>query len=346
MAAGKVVLSAVRRALAGAGKGLRGAEGSVDRRLRAQALAELAALDDRAPTQSLAARPAPRPGPLPLNKVCDLADFAHPELVEALRDVFPHELARFGPGFPATVEYRKHWEVAMTARAFRAGSVLRPDAEVLGVGAGNEPTIFWLTQHVRRVFATDLYLAEGWGESANARMMLEPATQWPGAWNPRRLVVQHMNGLDLRYEDASFDGIFSSSSIEHFGTDADIARAVDEMFRVLKPGGVLSVATELRLAGPGKGFANVRMFDRQELLALLVGDRRWKPLDAFDDTLSRETLECITPEARAIGDVQRHQQAHGEIHFHRLSWSAYPLIVLERDGYRWTSAHVALQKLG
>ena len=48
--------------------------------------------------------------------------------------------------------------------------VHRPDAEVLGVGAGNEPTVFWLTNHVRRVFATDLYLAEGWEESASHRM--------------------------------------------------------------------------------------------------------------------------------------------------------------------------------
>lgn len=81
----------------------------------------------------------PPHGSLAHNKACELADFADGAFVAWSADVFPHELARFGPSFPAGVEYRKHWEVLMALRAFSAGGVLRPTAEVLGVGAGNEP---------------------------------------------------------------------------------------------------------------------------------------------------------------------------------------------------------------
>ncbi len=45
----------------------------------------------------------------------------------------------------------------MSLRAFRDLGVLGPESDVLGVGAGAEATIFWLTNHCRRVFATDLY---------------------------------------------------------------------------------------------------------------------------------------------------------------------------------------------
>ena len=98
---------------------------------------------------------------LPYNKVCNIEDFRDPQLEAALREVFPHDFLRYGDTFPSGREYRKHWEVAMTARAFSDLGVLTPDAEVLGVGAGTEPTIFWLTRRVRRVFATDIYLDSG-----------------------------------------------------------------------------------------------------------------------------------------------------------------------------------------
>src|SRR5204862_4394011 len=107
----------------------------------------------------------------------------------------------------------------------------------------------------------DLYLEPGdWEQTAATSMLIDPGRHAVIPWNPRRLVVQHMDARELRYEDESFDGIFSSSSIEHFGDHADVERAVSEMFRVLKPGGVLSLSTEFRLAGDGPGLPNVLLF--------------------------------------------------------------------------------------
>src|SRR5687768_6672215 len=105
---------------------------------------------------------------LPYNKACGLEDFTDPDLVAVLREIYPDEMERTGPGFPTGVERRKHWEVAMSVRALRDFGVLRRDAEILGVGAGTERTVFHLTRHVRRVVATDLYLAPGeWEREAH-----------------------------------------------------------------------------------------------------------------------------------------------------------------------------------
>jgi SAM-dependent methyltransferase len=287
----------------------------------------------------------PPVGSLAHNKACELEDFADPEFRLWAADVFPHELVRFGQLFPAGVEYRKHWEVVMASRALHCGGVLGPSAEILGVGAGNEPTMFWLTRHVRRVFATDLYATPGWEESSVRSMLVDASPQWPGPWYPRRLVVQHIDALDLRYEDESFDGIFSSSSIEHFGDHADVARAADEMCRVLRHGGVLALSTELRLRGPGRGLPGVLLFTSNELLDVVVGDRPWEPIDPPRFTVSDTTLATAQSYLDAAADLRSHVAEHGEIHFHELAWSHYPHVVLEHDsGYAWTSVQLALRK--
>jgi SAM-dependent methyltransferase len=197
------------------------------------------------------------------NKLCHLSDFS--ELAPVIRRVVPHEVGRFGPNFPVGFEHRKYWEIAMAVRALEDGGAVRPDAEILGVGAGVEPTGFHLTNHVKRVFATDLFAPDppvyfgrlsatmdairgrkpssGWSE-ASAESMRNPGSFWPSPWKPRRLVIQHMNALDLWYDDNTFDGIYSSSSLEHFGGFCEAERAIQEMHRVLKPGGILTISTD------------------------------------------------------------------------------------------------------
>ncbi len=69
----------------------------------------------------------------------------------------------------------KRWEIAMSCRSLRVFDALRPDAVVLGVGAGTERTSFHLTRYVRQVIATDLYLAAGqWADVAPSLMLVEP----------------------------------------------------------------------------------------------------------------------------------------------------------------------------
>jgi hypothetical protein len=163
-------------------------------------------------------------------KLCELEDFADVQLRTLIRSAYASHKELFGGDFPSGREYRKHWEVAMSLNTLRELGALGDKSELLGVGAGAEATIFWLTNHSRRVFATDLYVDDdSWGEQSPPAMLRDPSPYATCSWNPRRLVVQQMNALDLRYEDASFDGVFSASSIEHFGDYAEVRKGIAEI---------------------------------------------------------------------------------------------------------------------
>lgn len=279
-----------------------------------------------------------------LCKVCEVEDFESGPIAEQIRAIFPHDVARFGPAFPGDAAYRKHWEVAMAALSLKTAGLLEPDRTALGVGAGNEPTLFWLTNFMH-VHATDLYLeAEDWAESANVSMLTDPGRHWPGDWQRRRLITQHMDARELHFEDASFDAVFSSSSLEHFGTDEEIGRSLDEMYRVLKPGGVCSVSTELRVEGHRSGLPGVRMFTAEEIRALVLDNRPWTPLGAVDLSVSQRTRDAEQSFEGAAADVRAHVAQHGELVFHELTWTRYPHIILRQDDLAWTSVHLALQK--
>jgi SAM-dependent methyltransferase len=272
-------------------------------------------------------------------KLCELSDFSDPELRELIRDVYATDLEHFGdPDFPTGREYRKYWEVAMTLRAFRALGVLRDDARVLGVGAGREATIYWLTRHVGEVVATDLYRTEdNWSESdSSADMLNDPGRYWDGDWNPERLIVRHMDAMQLEFEDDSFDAIFSSSSIEHFGDFPDVRRSVEEMFRVLRPGGALALATEFRLEGDRIGYPGLLRFDEPELRALLLDGLWWDPATPMELELSDETRVTAVEMSEAIADQESGKRG----------WSRYPHLVLRHEEFLWTSVHVALVKSG
>ena len=279
---------------------------------------------------------------VPVTAACRRSDFA--ELSDWFRTIFPWAQRVYGSDYPIGVEYRKHWEVVQAVRALTVGGALGETAELLGVGAGTEPTIFWLTNHAKRVFATDLYLGPGWEESANAEMLTNPERAAVGPWNPRRLVVQHMDAMELQYEDETFDGVFSSSSIEHFGDYDDVRRSVKEAYRVLRIGGIFSVSTELRLSGPPPGLPGILMFDWDELYRCIMNAAPWEVI---------EPVRLVGPEADtpivsfdvAVSYLQSHTAQHGQIAWNDLHWPEYPHIALRHSGLTWTSVHLALRKV-
>jgi len=273
---------------------------------------------------------------LPYTSLPRVSDFEHPDLAPVLEEAHRHIAG--GTGWRPPLIDRKSWEVAMAVRALRDHGALRPDAEILGVGAGFETTGYVLTRHVRRVFATDLYVDPGtWEHTANLEVLVAPERFFGGEWNPRRLVMQHMDALDLRYEDESFDGIFSSSSIEHFGDFDAVRRSAQEMYRVLKPGGVCSLSTEFRLAGPS-GFAlpDALAFTGAELQRLLVDGIGWELVG---------DLDALVLDEETAGVVVDFNESAADVRAGRPEWSTYPHLVLKWDGgHEWTSVHVTLRK--
>ena len=271
------------------------------------------------------------PHSLPYNKACGLEDFADPELAAVLREVYSYPGAQeTGPG----AERRKQWEVAMSVRALRDFGALRPDAEILGVGAGTETTVFYLTRHARRVIATDLYLAPGdWEREAHPLMVVAPERLAPMPFERDRLVVQHMDGRWLRFPDDSFDGIFSSGSIEHFGGFEDIAAAACEMGRVLKPGGVLTLSTEFLLEGPpgSAGWPGVVLFSAETLRRQIIEASGLKPVDAPDLAVSERTLATGKPLLEMIREIENGRET-------------FPHVVLTHEGQVFGSVHLTLRK--
>jgi SAM-dependent methyltransferase len=181
-------------------------------------------------------------------QLCELANPAkwdNPEWLEIL-----HELVLADDKL---LMHRKPYEFAQLVYGCRRLGALRADARVLSVGAGHELVLFWLANHVRRVVATDRY--EGQWQSSLARegdpgVLARPSDYAPFPYRQAHLSFVRMDGCVAGFLDATFDIVYSLSSIEHFGGIEQAIESVNEMARVLKPGGILALATEYVIAGP------------------------------------------------------------------------------------------------
>jgi SAM-dependent methyltransferase len=171
-------------------------------------------------------------------KLCDVRDFEHPALLDAIRSLVPER-------DPTRFIERKVWEFGMLILFMEEVGLLNESTRALSVGAGNERVLYWLANRIGGVVATDTYGAGAFADGEAARSMLEdPASHAPYPYRTDRLDVRWMDGRQLEFPDASFDLVLSVSSIEHFGSPRDIAQAAREIGRVTKPGGFAVVITE------------------------------------------------------------------------------------------------------
>jgi SAM-dependent methyltransferase len=255
-----------------------------------------------------------------LCRVCNVEDFDAPELVDAAGCLTP------GP-----VNHRKVWEMAQAVRAMRR-FLPETGARVLAVGAGKENTLYAMTNYAE-VVATDLYAGGGW-TSAPAAMLTDPAHFAPAGivWNPARLTVQSMDARALRFADATFDAVFSSSSIEHFGSPDDICTAAREIGRVLKPGGVLALSTEFRFEGAGRGWPGTLLFDTALLEEAVVGPSGLAWIEPLETAASDATRDTAVDLAEVLARIKLGQ--------------SYPLphVVMTYQGTAFTSVFIALRK--
>jgi SAM-dependent methyltransferase len=164
---------------------------------------------------------------------------------------YSHEIHIFGPRQPPDV-HRKGWEWVQTIYGLERLGMIRPECSAIGVGAGRECVIFWLADRIKKVVATDLYGNATWttsgGHEADAAVVEDPQQFCPRPICLEALEFKVMDGTDLgEYPDATFDIAWSLSSIEHFGSHENSAQSVREMARVVKPGGVVAIATECLL---------------------------------------------------------------------------------------------------
>lgn len=198
------------------------------------------------------------------SQLCELANPAkweNDEWVEILRSL--------GLSDDRIVMHRKPYEFTQLIYGCRRLGMIRDDADFLSVGAGHEHVVYWLANHVRRVVATDMY--EGSWQDVLARegdptVLHDPDQFAPFPYRKDRLEFMRMDGRALTFADGTFDVSYSLSSIEHFGGMPGAVQTVREMARVLKPGGILALATEYVLSGP----PHEETFQPDEIQALVA----------------------------------------------------------------------------
>ena len=213
-------------------------------------------------------------------QLCELANPAkwdNPEWLAILKSLAaaPIEKAQM---------HRKAYELTQTIFGLQRLGALTGTARILSVGAGHEPILYWLANHAGKIVATDLY--EGEWQSKFSRegdpgVLDQPAAFAPFPYRRERLAFMRMDGSRLAFVDRSFDAAYSLSSIEHFGGVEGARRSVADMARVLKPGGILALATEWCVRGTAGGEvfspAEVRRIIDQPSLRLVqpIDDRVW-----------------------------------------------------------------------
>ncbi|GGF63762.1 hypothetical protein GCM10007301_24440 [Azorhizobium oxalatiphilum] len=217
--------------------------------------------------------------------------------------------------------HRKAWEYAICIQGLRQLGVVHENAVALSVGAGSEPPLYYFTNHIKKMVATDLY-DNAYHEGTPA-MLADPDSFAPFPYRKDRLEVLRMGGDKLDFPDRTFDFIFTLSSIEHFGSREIQRRSVDEMARVLKPGGVACIITEMILSdGSDKEYFRLEeirdIFLSHPKLQLVGGE--------LDLSISQSHVDYPVD---LTGTKFLNKSAH---------------IVLRRDGMRWTSLSMFLQR--
>lgn len=172
-------------------------------------------------------------------KICDGADWFSGNFASIIANEL-HEVPRF---------HRKQWEFAAIFDALSKAGMIRADAIGISFGSGQELPIYALANHVRQIWATDLYTADtAWpmartDDPENVTAFVRDGA--PFATNKDRIFAKSMDMCVIDFPDDHFDFAYSSSAVEHIGGWENFKRHLAEVRRVLKPNGVYVMTTDI-----------------------------------------------------------------------------------------------------
>ena len=216
----------------------------------------------------------PQTTKLPLSSVCNPDHWSNPFWQQCLHSM--NFTSPFGAIRP-DIQHRKLWEWVHGMSGLVRLGCLTPSAIALGVAAGHEPVIYWLASRVAHVYATDLYNGVFVGHEADPDVLYDPDKYAPYPYPKERVHFLPMSGTDICFGNETVDCIFSFCSIEHFGGRDKSRQSLQEMARVLRPGGIAAVSTEVLIndvAPQPEIFSPWEIYE--ELIApsglLLIGD--------------------------------------------------------------------------
>ena len=192
--------------------------------------------------------------------LCDINSWEEKEFAKIALDIFGN------PELETTPKHRKVWEFARTIIALKRAGLLDSKAKGLSVAAGVERILFYLATKINKIVATDIYgIGDFASLEANREFLSNPKKFSHIEIPDNSLSVLEMDALNLRFKENTFDFAFSMSSVEHFGGVEGAAKSINEMARVVKPGGLVIVTTEL---SDSRRFTD-QIFNKRRLIRLI-----------------------------------------------------------------------------
>lgn len=117
--------------------------------------------------------------------------------------------------------------------------------------------------------------------------------------------------LELPFEDNSFDGIWSAAVVHHLKV-SDMPTAIKEMYRVLKPGGVVFIGTK---SGEGEKYIKEEEFDGAERFFTYIDAETLENMCSDAGFVIKEMISKTSAEVfgDAIKDYARKDQGYHDI---------------------------------
>ncbi|KFI23337.1 class I SAM-dependent methyltransferase [Nitrosococcus oceani] len=184
--------------------------------------------------------PLPRRRERPLNCLGDAAEVSGGDVYEFAK-IIPLE---YGP----RRRLRKWWEWNYIAECAELLGYLSEDNKALGLGVGKEPLIFFFARHCQKVLATDLYSSDTRWTHARVASTNKIFDSSPISFQRERVQIESADMRSVPASDASYNFIWSTSSIEHVPTLKDLVKIFNECARILKVGGHAILTTEFCLS--------------------------------------------------------------------------------------------------
>lgn len=227
--------------------------------------------------------------------------------------------------------YRKGWEWTHCVYGLRELGMLQAHHRAIGIGAGRECVIFYLADHIAHVTATDLYGDAGWssegGKEADLELLERGKKFTPASVDFSKISFENRDGTALGYPDNSFEFAWSLSSIEHFGGHHAALQALLEMGRVVKPGGIIAVATELLLL---EEHGHPEFFTRSQILEELIAPASSTMTLVSDVNFDTLTYEYLVDSVTVPGGQNR-QRRHVVLNDGNIQWTSIMLFFRKKD---------------
>lgn len=188
-----------------------------------------------------------------LNEMTNPNKWDNPEWMKIHRELKSYSVDKHCFSESKEYAYRKGWEWTQCIWGLNNLGAIHTKTKGLGVGAGHEPILYYLTDHIAEVTGIDLYGNENWtnnavgGNEANPYILENSDEFCDRSYDKSKLKLFNMNGTDLKFDNEYFDFVWSLSSIEHFGGHEKARQSMQEMARVTKQDGIVAVATEFIL---------------------------------------------------------------------------------------------------